>query len=514
MDNKLLLVKSITLLYKESLLPGRTENSNDLVRTVLENVKVTDVNLTINQNRDIEAALKRTALEMCENPSEYEYDKNDLLQRLKLNCFNDDNLYESFYQSIDPELSEASLKRSVINSRKSINNHFKEHQIDNILGKAYAEFRHNRDKIKDVNKFTAELISQLEPFQLSVSAKDPGIMTEVDLGDSGEVSKIFENIKASSSGDMVMRLGKQELNNMFQGGLRRGETVLVGALPHNYKTGFTLDIFESLALYNKPKMIDPTKKPLILRVSFEDSTETNIQFIYQTLKERETGEKVILGEQGEVSGASNDEMAAYVKQRLGVNGYEIKLLRVDPTKWTYMHLLNKILELEASGYEIHVLMVDYLGLLPTTGCLVGPMGSDVRDMFRRVRNFCGGSRKILFITPHQLSPAAKQLFRDGRHDFVKELPGKGYYDKCSTIDNEVDIEIFIHIEVIQGVSYLTIQRGKHRIPTIIPPELKYVAYQFHDIGGIPDDINSVNTGMRKAGGKPLGSSDTVNDWGF
>ena len=81
-------------------------------------------------------------------------------------------------------------------------------------------------------------------------------------------------------------------------------------------------------------------------------------------------------------------MASYVKQRLGINGYEIKLLRVDPTKWTYMHLLNKVLELEASGYEIHVLMVDYLGLLPTTGCLVGPMGSDVRDMFRRVRNFC------------------------------------------------------------------------------------------------------------------------------
>jgi hypothetical protein len=385
MDSKLLLVKSVTLLYRESLLPNKTENSADLVRTVLESIKVSDVNLTINKERDTLLALKATALEMCENPSDHDYEKGDLLQRLKLNCFDDDSLYESFVQGIEPELNEASLKRSVINTRKTLNNHFREQQIGEIVSEHANEFRYHRDKIKSLTTWVSSLVSRLEPYQVSVAAKDPAVVTDIDIGDEKSVKEVFEEIRSTSSGEMILKLGLQDMNRMFQGGIRRGECGVIGALQHNFKTGISLTIFKQIALYNKPWMLDPSKKPLLLRISFEDDTTLNIQFLYQSLKENETGKKVILSE--DVTEEQIEEMSAYIKQRLQVNGYHVKLMRVDPSKWTYMHLQNKILELEADGYEIHLCMVDYLAMLPTTGCSIGPMGSDVRDMFRRMRNF-------------------------------------------------------------------------------------------------------------------------------
>jgi hypothetical protein len=143
-----------------------------------------------------------------------------------------------------------------------------------------------------------------------------------------------------------------------------------------------LSLFKQLAMYNKPYMIDPTKKPLLLRISFEDDVSLNLQFLYQSIKENETGNKVI------IANVSVEEMSAYVKEKLQVNGFHVKLMRVDPTQWTYRHICNTILSLEAEGYEVKLLMLDYLAMLPTTGCSIGPMGSDLRDMYRRMRNFC------------------------------------------------------------------------------------------------------------------------------
>jgi hypothetical protein len=171
-------------------------------------------------------------------------------------------------------------------------------------------------------------------------------------------------------------------------------------------------------------------------------------------------------------------------------------------------LCNKVVELEADGYEIHLLMVDYLKMLPTTGCTQGTAGEDIRDLWRRMRNFCN-TRNIPFISPHQLSSEAKQLIRENRMNFVQEIAEKGYYDGCRRLDQEVDWELYIHIEKVNGVSYLTIQRGKHRFPRIIPDSMKYIVLQFHDVGGLLDDINGPDTTLRKPGGGVVGSGNEV-----
>lgn len=502
MDNRLLLAKSIILLYRESLLPGKTENSNELVRTVLEGIKLAEIGIDVNQGRDIMVALKQTIIEMCDNGLDHVYEKEELLQRLRFNSGDDDKFYDSFVQGIDPELSESSLKRTVLNIRKSINNHFREQKIEEVLTKAGNQFKYHREKIKNINQFVAEVCGQLEPFQVDAIAKDPAVVSDVDIGDEVSTSTVFKQIKDVDNGSGIMRTGFQGLNRLLQGGFRRGEFFLLSALQHNNKTGFTLNIFKQIALYNKPYMIDATKKPLLLRISFEDDITTNLQWLYQSLKENETGQKVI------ITNVSEEEMSAYVKDKLQVNGFHVKMMRVDPTQWTYRHICNKVLELEAEGYEIQLLMLDYLAMVPTTGCSIGPMGTDMRDMFRRMRNFCN-PKKITVITPHQLSTEAKQLIRDGRQDFVKEIANKGYYSGSRQIDQEVDGELYIHIEKVNGKSYLTVQRGKHRGVGIIPDIQKYLVLPFYDIGGLRDDLNGRDSTLRKPGGGAIGSGEEI-----
>jgi hypothetical protein len=490
MDHKALLVKAIVLLYRESQLPDKTENSADLVRTAIESVTVPEVGMGINTEREAISSL---------NPLDYEYDQATLLQSLKLSCNYDDKLYEVFEDSIAEAIPESQLKRTIVNLRKTINNHFKEQQINEVLNKASYEFRFKRDKIKDVNGFVSQVIAQLEPLQLNTSVKDPAVITDLDLGDDGAVREIFTEIQEIDNGDGMMKLGWQDVNDMTQGGFRRGEFIIVPGLQHKYKTGMSLSVFAHIAQYNVPYMIDPAKKPLLLRISFEDNLVSNLEFLYRKLKFDETGVDV------EVKNISVDEMSSYIQQRLRVNGYHIKFMRVDPTQWTYKNICNKIIEYEAQGYEIHVCMVDYVGMLPTTGCnTTGPMGADKRDLIRRLRNFCA-PKKITFITPYQLSTEAKQLIRNGLSEdqFVKMVEGKGYYDGCRSLDQEVDLELFIHLFKHNGEWFFSIQRGKHRLPTIVSEEKKYVLYKFPKKMPIKDDINlPERLGMRKLPSAP------------
>lgn len=508
MNHKLILVKSITLLYRENQLTENREKSSDLVRTIVSGIKVSEVNLGISTEADVLNNLKDTALSMCDDSVDIDYEQSDILQRLKIDCQDDTSTYDALKEAIVIEMSDASIKRTCVNIRRQLHSHFKEEEAISIINKAAQVLRFQRDKVKDFKAFLLEHIQAMEPFTMDATGvKDPAIVSDVDMADLSAVQNVFKEVKTMDDGTGILKTGWQCINRMTRGGFRRGEEILISALQHNFKTGFTLSLFKQLALYNEPYMVDPKKKPLLLRISFEDDITLNMQFLYTNLKENETGVKV-----EDLHEISDEEMSKYVMEKLTASGYHVKLMRVNPSLWSYSHICNKILELEAEGYEIHLLMLDYLYLVPTTGCSQGPAGHDVRDLFRRMRGFCS-PRKISLCTPHQISTAGKQLVRDGSSsDFVKEIANKGYYAGSSQIDQEVDLEIYIHIVKFNGFSWLTCQRGKHRIPGITKAEDLFCVMRFEDVGTIPDDINGPDRSTRKVGGGPVGSKEETPFW--
>lgn len=507
MDSKLLLVNAITLLYWESQIYVAGDNSAELVRSVIESIKLPESTMDGDRSREVLAGLRATALWMANNPPHYDYDKNLLLQRIRVNTGYDTALYAAFEDGVRDLNTEEEIKRVCLEYRELLNNYLQRNKIKDILKKATHKALFQEDSI-DWRTFVQETIGELEPFAAGSGGPDGnGAVDDVNFSDVEKLAAMLERAAEESNSQGTLKTGWQAINRMTgdHNGFRRGEFIVVGALQHNFKTGFTLNLFKHMALYNKPYMRDPKKKPLLIHLSLENELTTNLLWLYANLKENETREPC------DITFINRSEAAAYVKQRLEANGYHIYMCRKNPTDFGYYDLVNMVEYFESEGYEIHAIVCDYLNMMSKKGCSTGgPTGSEVRDLFRRTRNLCA-PKGITFITPHQLSTEAKALVRQGIENFVQEIANKGYYDSCRTIDQEVDLEIYIHIEKHMGESYLTVQRGKHRKVSITNEKDLYTVLKFEKVGGILDDINGKDLSLRKVG-LAKGEEGSDNAW--
>jgi hypothetical protein len=505
LDHKLLLAKGLTLLYRESQLKDKHENSADLVRTVLQDIQVSEIGIGIIGDRETIISLKTTVLEMCGMTIDHEYDITEVLQRVRLNCGNDDRLYEAIRQGIEPEMTEASIKRTTTNIKKALNNHFKEKKLEEVISKASTEFKFRRDKIKDTSEFIANLISQLEPLQLTIGTDDSAVIDDIDIGNEDAVRNIFTDVLSMNSGMKVYKTGWPALNRALQGGFRPGEFWMFGALQHKYKTGVNMSLFAQLAMFNRPHCTDPTKKPLLLRISFEDAIVNNLQFLYQYIKYSETREYV------DVNRISVDEMTAYVKDKLQATGFHVKMMRVDPDAWTYKSLCNKIIELESQGYYVEGVFLDYAYKISKVGLQIGPAGTEVLDLISKLRGFFS-SRKILCVTPHQISTEGKALLNGMTGDqYVKELAGRGYFEGSKGLDRIVDGLVWTHLFRDNKKTYLGFQLDKHRFPTVTEEENKFFMMQFpsHRSMPIPHGLNDEDESFKKISAPVSNASDDL-----
>lgn len=507
MDSKLLLVKCITLLYREAELK-QGNYSTELCRSVIDNIKIPEASIMdVQSGREVIVALRSTVLWMMEQNITNGFDKIQLLQRVRINTKDDTYLYNAIVEGIEPALNVDELKKQILSYRSSLKRFIDNQQINSIILQSFQKLSFNTEEI-DYRSFVRDVYTKLEPFTHDIVIdKHPAIVDSISFDDPEGMEKLLTRAKETISLDGVIKTGYQAINRMLgeHQGLRRGETVVVGALQHNFKTGFTLNLFKHAALYNKPYMRDPSKKPLLVHVSLENELEMNILWLYANIKENETGEPC------DTSLVNVSEAKEYVIQKLTQNGYHIKMMRIEPSLCRYHDFFDMLTTYESEGYEIHLVVADYLSMMNKEGLAhSGATGTDIRDLYRRTRNFCA-PRGITFVTPHQLSTEAKNLVRMGVNNFVQEIANKGYYEGSKQIDQEVDLELYIHIEKVKGKgSFLTVQRGKHRKTGITPEDDLYTVLPFNPVGGILDDILGEDTSASSVGGKS--TAEGGGDW--
>ena len=477
------LLKAVTLLHRETMLSNvATDNSRDLVRTVLRLFDHGKESQLMGGESTVISDLTYLLKDMIDNPDNY--DKVSLLQSLELILKDKENLLKVVDKTINTELRQADLKRTIISLRNVLNNYYKEESVKKLISKASFQLNTNAIGEKTISEFVNELSTNLEAHSMTTKVKDPGIIDEQDVGDEASLGNVIDRIKAQATEGGRLRTGWKELNEMTQNGFRRGTMCSVNALQHNYKSGFTQSLLMQLPRHNKPVLDEPGKKPLIVYISFEDDSTVYVEFMYRYLY---YNENVKLPDMDAVD---KIEMAKYIKEKVSVNGYHVKMVRVNPSEWTYKHLFNKMLEYEANGYEIHAMLIDYLSKLPTTGCIQGPAGTDLRDMFQRVRNFAT-SKNIFTLTPHQFSSDAKALVRNGLSSFgfLREVAGRGYTEGSKQLDQVLDMEINLIKTTVNRKWHLAVGRGKDRQPGILDDDKMFFMLPFPYKAPIIENIN-------------------------
>lgn len=484
MDNKLLLVRIITLLYIESHLNKKgNSNSRVIVRDALSYIKAPDAAVIADLSKDSTAKLRDVAMWLLDLPTTVEVDQVDLLNRCRIATAEEEYIFESINANIGGIIDEEEMKRIGARERDEINIFINRALVMGVIKEAY-QISHFKPDAVDWSAFVKDTMNKLDPYK-NLAEKDQSTLVEsIDLTNPEALAASFKSSLSEINPEGIIKFGWQGFNRMFgeQGGGRRGEFIVLGALQHNFKSGTSLEMLKAAALYNRPWMMDPSKKPLLIRYSFENPVIVDIMHIYKSLVEAETQMLI------DTNMIDPIVAAIYVSEKLAVNGYKVQLIHHNPSDFTYSKLFDDIESWENKGFEVHMVNLDYLAMISTKGCKQGATGQDIRDLFRRVRNFMA-AKNILCLTPHQLSVDAKKKTRDGVEDFVREIANKGYWDSCSTIDQEVDMEIYQHLVVINGETYVTWMRGKHRkAGTPTPHEHYYTVYKFAQVGFIPDDV--------------------------
>lgn len=493
MTPRLLLLKIITLLHLESQIEDEDARSVDLAVKLLATVKIPEGEVgLIDSERDIIGALYNICRKLATANEGECADKSDLLQEIRLHCGTEIDLYESFKEGVILELSIEGLRKRVSNTRRELKEYLQYDETKKKVLEMSHTLRFKENTVEDMTATLRGFITDIDQALSKSNKKDQAITSHIDMSDLASVEAVASSVIEEDGQAGILKTHLQDLNDMMNGGHRRGEFVCSSALPSNNKTGFSLDYFAGVAMYNEPFLFNKNKKPLLLRISFEDDIEMNFRHWYKHLWEQEHGMVAITKDK------TANEMAKYVISKFTATGWEIMALKVDPSMWTIFDLFAFIRDLESEGYEIALCMLDYMRKMPTTGCVQGVAGMDIKDMAKRCKTFFN-KRKIAFFTPHQISTQAKETQRAVPKDFVKMLPGGGYYEGCKALDAEIDFELFQHIERQNGHSFLTLHAGRHRGAPALEDNKKYLVYQFHDVGGIPPDMGKERTGMRKVG---------------
>lgn len=502
MDTKLLLVKAITLLYLQGILGQTNTNTSELIERLLDHIKNASETISTDFGHDVISRLRETLVWMDSQPNGHVYDTDALKQRFIIDTQGEAYVHEALVSMFDFEGKEEEYILKYSRSQEfEIRNHLNKIKAAQVLKDFYIKAQFKSDTL-DWGTMMNELDKELSPYVNSSGGNSaynhPSIVATVDFGDASTVATALQKSKDELSVTGVIKTPFKGLNRMLgpHGGLRRGEYAVVPALQHMYKTGMMLDIFAGVGMLNTPYMVDPTKKPMNLRISFENKTQTDMVTLYERLWELEYNVR------SDTANVSVEEATKYVMDKLSVNGYHNRIIHIDPSDYSYLDLFELIERIEEDGYEIHICTIDYLNMMSKRGCNQGPAGEEIRDLFRRTRNYFS-KKNITVVTPHQLSTESKNLQRNGQNNFVQEVAGKGYYDGCKRIDQEVDLEIYLHIVDLNGERYLTIARGKHRGVRIGSAADLYTVYKFNPDIGLPWDVDAVDQSRNSVGGETM-----------
>lgn len=506
---KQLLINCITLLSLEHREGVATSPSTELINNVLTTLPLPETSVDHDHGRQTFLEL-RQAVKYLNGRSDDDFPpESKILQDVQVACREESFLYEALMNAIMERHDDVKTTVKVIQKyRSTLARYINEENIKSIVKEHNHKLMFRPHEVSDIVDEVVAMGERLAPYiEARSSSSHPSMTGSMDFGDPENLSEYFENVKTTMSAEGAIRFGWKGLNRALGkvGAIKRGEFGLVGGLVHNFKSGFMMSLFTHAALFNEPFMRDSTRKPLLYFVSFENEIPDNLLWIYKYLKENETGEAVIDSE------VNSDEAAAYVSEKLRATGFEIRMDRFDPSEFTVAGFLATLDAIYADGYEIQLLVVDYLNMLSKSGIDAKIAGDDIRFLFRRVRNYCS-PRGIAFITPHQLSSEAQQLTRDNVEDFVKVIAGKGYYDGCKRLGQEPDLELLIHIVRVNNEAFLTIQRGKHR-NAVTPEKDQYVVLPFKQVGTIPWDLDKdYEATLAMPGGGEIGSGEEIAWW--
>lgn len=479
----LVLIRCITAVYLAHAIKKYQDKTHRLVGEVLEHIELPTVSLGDYSTGTVAKNLLHTLTWMVGRDLDTVFDPTDLLIRVRQDTRENTALAADVETALEGADNPGRAEMRIQNILNELQFGIREQRVKTIIRQASRAFSKN-DGSLDIDSLLSDTMSELENHRGSgEQGNKKGFVGRLSTESTDDMVDVFKRAQENLTEDGMLRTGLVGLNRALGGyGLGRGWLCNFSALTHHYKSGILLDLSRQIPLYNDPHLWDQRKIPLVLRISFENKPEQDMPILYRALIEQETGEKI---DESEIDPKQASE---YVIKRLQAKGYRFALECYDPNHFTPYDLLDILMDYEERGYEVHLLVIDYLELIAKTKNGKDRLDEAINEAFQLVRNHCY-HRGITVATGHQLSTQALEISREAPINFASMICNGGYHRNTKSLTTKLDLDVTMHIVKHGEAKYLTFARGKHRGGERTPAKHLNFAYKFQPVGGICDDIH-------------------------
>lgn len=194
------------------------------------------------------------------------YDKDLFLQQVRLKVGQDENTFSAVKMGIESiphdELKVIGKIRSI---KSTIDSNISKYLFLKNLDSIRFKLHNTSPGSEEEAALMAELQIQVETIKGgSKLGQRKNLVREIDLSNTNSVNSGFEDAMEVYNTDGIMKFGLQGFNDLFgdHQGLRRGETVVISALQHKWKSGALLSSAIQVAYFNEPTYLrlPPQKK--------------------------------------------------------------------------------------------------------------------------------------------------------------------------------------------------------------------------------------------------------------
>ncbi|ELL1623586.1 hypothetical protein Q6R85_002370 [Salmonella enterica] len=502
MNSKMMLITALAALYTESMLTDPSKD-HDVIRKVLMQIKLPEY-AEDGEERFALIEIKDIITSIIDGGMEY--DHASVMKRLKLATTQVRPLYDTITKFLEDDLPEEEDKRTEHLNRQMSQYYFQLRQclqsveLKTKMGRAFGALNGTETRV-DLNTAVLELKEALSTFGERSHNKIPSLVGELVTDNRAPFVKVFDSINKKAAGN-GLQTGWKAINQML--GCNKGiteELWLMPALPFNCKSLFSLLLSLSIPIFNTPEKVmadvKGTLQPIILDLSLENELDVNLAYGYQALYGHFEGQvpqmTIAQDATAEEKLAHTTAMSDYLCGKIRANGWDYVFQKHTNSDFKVHYINDLILDLRRRGYHVVGIRADYLGTISKAGHGNGIAGSDIKEIYRIARNIQVVRNRGFLIAPHQISPEGKRLKALDPVGFCKNLPGRGLYDSCSSLDNEADGEMYFNKRVVNGHSFLEVQRGKHRTIIDTKESYHYTVIPFQDVGILPWDCDKEET---------------------
>ena len=508
LNDRVALAYTIILLANESY---NTNAKNPMIPTLAKNIiKKIKKPTTTTSNKDVNSlmlSLFSIVEDILDDGVKKPIETKHFKQQLKFLTINFPEIHELLteeFNQLESGKPQEQIKETLGVYYNTLNEYYSNKELKKIFNNYFFKLEEVKGQLEDPETFLNAMMAECAPLASKRKGGSldtlPFIHGHVSLANPDTFKEAWDIAKEIDSDEGLLVTDLEGWNALFGGGLRRGEIIDLEARTGCGKSDTMRRIIRGVMKTTTPHNFTVGDKvPTILIFSMEDTTDKIVKHLYCDDLEEKTGTQI------DISTVDSDEAFKYVKEVLGAKGYHLEIVYGKKHTITVKNVAQTIDILENSGHEIHLMALDYLQNMRSDDMPGGNTAVQIKNCLGSLGDVTK-PKKITLLVANQIkkAPEVTQAVTDNV-EFAQYAVGKAWCENCTSVTNEVDMELVGHIrEGDDGNWYHQLAIGKHRYGKYTPRDHKYAVYrmgkdeQGGKAGFIKGDVDAEHSMVRNA----------------